>query len=245
MTTHNNLLKRLTFKTSSYRKNYDLEFLNDNFITEHEGIISEIRLTERKPPFIIGEFSISTWNFHLARILGVNLIPIFAQYEYENAYEEVLTVIDTDILNVKDIDKLIVVKNLIIHPEYRKKGVTEEFVEYLYRDHYIYGNNKLVALVKPLQDNFVDYDYYTREKGNIRIREMLGEDAAYRDVTAKKYFAINKLTEKKDTEFNEYKIFAVASRCGFVRLGESHIFEFTPHNAIERLRLKLTDNGIY
>lgn len=234
----NNLWKKLTFRTTSYRKNYDLEFLNDNFITEHEGVISEIRLAEKKPPFIIGEYSISIWNFELANIFNVNLFPIFAQYEYEMAYEEILRAIDQNLLNLKSVDKLIVLKNLIIHPDYRKKGVTDEFVEFLYRDYYLGGNNKMVVLVKPLQDNFVDFDYYTTKKPNFKIRELSGEEFSYKNISPQKYFAINDLTKKEDSEYNEYKLFAVASRCGFRRIGETCVFEFTPNNIIEHIRLK-------
>ena len=40
---------------------------------------------------------------------------------------------------------------------------------------------------------------------------------------------------KRDVELNEYKLFSVASKCGFSRLDNSHLFQFSPDKIIERM----------
>jgi hypothetical protein len=41
--------------------------------------------------------------------------------------------------------------------------------------------------------------------------------------------------EKQDTEKNEYKLFSVAAKCGFTRIGESYLFQYSPEKTIERM----------
>jgi hypothetical protein len=71
----------------------------------------------------------------------------------------------------------------------------------------------------------------------VLVRETLkGIDAV--GVPAMKYYSLDELLKNEDTEINEYKLFAVANRCGFQRINESHLFLFSPEKIDGRMREK-------
>ena len=227
----------LTFKTTSYKKNFDLIYEHENFITEHEGIISKVQMMKKKPPIQVGEYQFSTWNLGFAREFNINPLKQLKNYEFENTYEELLSLIQNGTLSLNEKNKLILLHTLIIHPDYRKMGVTEEFIEYLYRG-FVYGNNNLlIALVKPIQNNPIDYDYFW-DKKKMRIKETIGKNAPYKEVTANEYYKLDDLIKESDVEINEYKLFSVAARCGFKRIDESHLFALDPKKIIDRIKEK-------
>ena len=235
---HNyDLWRNLTFKTNSYRKNFDLILKDEQFITEHSGEISKVRIKDRKPPFLVGEFSMSVWNFKLAGMFDVDLGDVIKRYHIEDSYKELNDAINDDIIDTTKINKLIIIQNLILHPDYRKKGVTEEFVEFIFRDHYNSKKDKVIALVKPIQNNPVDIDYYNNIR-HIHVNQFVGSDSPYELIPGHKYFGIGGLMSKSDTERNEYRLYALAVRCGFKRIGETHLFEFSPEATIDRIYQK-------
>ena len=231
------LWEKITFKTTSYRKNFDLSIENERFVTEYNGDISEVRIAERKPPFIIGEYAISVWNFKLAKEFNVNLTKTFKEFKIEDSYRETNQLIDDYLLDLNNLNKLIIIHTFILHPKFRKRGITEEFFEFLYRDFYYGQNNKMIVLVKPVQTNKIDYDFFQNEK-IMKINQLIGNDSPFELIPAYKYYDLPSLVENDDNEIIEYKLFGVAVRCGFNRVGESHIFEFTPDKIIERIKLK-------
>ena len=232
-----NLWENITFKTTSFRKNFDFVVKDEQFVTEFTGDISEIRFKEKKPPFIIGEYAISVWNVKLAKKFGANLIETLKKFKIEDSYSELNELIDNYEIDLNEINKLIIIHTFILHPKYRKKGITEEFIEFLYRDFYFGENNKMIALVKPVQTNKVDYDFYQNQK-IMKINQLLGKDAPFELIPAYKYYDLPSLAKEEDNEINEYKLFSVAVRCGFNRIGESHIFNFKPDKTIKRINEK-------
>lgn len=231
-----NLLNKLTFKTVSYRKNFDLTFENENFITEHEGNITKIRINEQKPPLLIGEYGISVWNIGQAKIFGVNLIDILKNYTIENSYREINHLIDNRAIDLNNINNLILIQNFILHPDYRKKNITDEFIEFIFRDYYFGANNILLSFVKPIQDILIDWEYLYNEKEVIISNDIKNNNI--KKISAKEYYDLDSLTNKNDVESNEYKLFAVASKCGFERIDDSYIFKFNPNKITNRLLLK-------
>lgn len=231
------LWSKLTFKTIEYRKNFDLMYVDENFITEYEGVVSETRINERKPPFQVGEYQFSVWNFGLARDFDVDLTEKFKEYEHEDAYEELLTILDDNLLPFNKINKLVILHTFIIHPDYRKSGITEEFFEYLYRDYISGDENYLIALVKPIQENEIDFEYFWNEK-TVSFKTSNQKNAPYEEILTKDYYKLDDLIENDDTEMINYKLFSIATRCGFKRLNESHLFVFNPNKIINRLHEK-------
>lgn len=228
-------LKNITFKTVSYHKNFDLLVNNEQFITEQNGEISLVRIKERKPPFLIGEYSISVWNFELARKFGVELNDVLKDFFIEEAYIELNNVIENDLIDLSQANKLIVLHNFLIHPDYRKRGVTEEFIEFLYRNYYS-KNNKIIALVKPIQTNSVDFDFYSNIK-TLKINQLNIDDSPYELIPASKYYKLKELNDF-DVEMSEYKLYSLAVKNGFNRIGETHLFDFNPEKIIKRITQK-------
>ena len=228
----------LTFKTTGYRKNFDLVNVNDNIITEYNGTISELKITESVPPKIIGEFGLSAINISLAETLNIDLNKLLRAHRKENTYGELLELIKQKKWTFGDCTKIVFINGLVIHPDYRKLGVTEEFVEMIYRDFYA-ENIAIIALVKPVQDNFNDAEYYFKMR-SIRVYHQLMLINDFEAVPAIEYYGLNKFLTKKDTEINEYKLFAVAQWCGFQRIGDSHIFVLNPTIVINRIKEKIS-----
>jgi hypothetical protein len=222
-----------TFKTVCYHKNFDLINDNESLITEYCGTISLIRLAEYKPPLIIGEFELSEWNVGLGLKFESDLVKLVKKHKAEVIYNELLSLIKNKEIDITKFKKIIFVANLIVRPDFRKFGLTEEFIELLYREHYNEGD-AIIALVKPLQDNSIDKDYYFNQK-IVEVKLSLQNYNEIEFVPAVDYYKLNDLLEKKDVETNEYKLFSVAARCGFNRIGESYLFNFSPEKTIERM----------
>jgi len=231
------LWSSLTFKTLSYRKNFNFTVEDDNFITELEGTVTKVGIGSGKPPFFVGEYNYSIWNFGLANLFDVDLLDVLENYTYEDSYIELFDMVKENKFSFEEIDRLVVLHNFILHPDYRKKGITEEFIEALYREHFVGGNNHIVALVKPIQNNTVYFENYISNRV-VRIRHTVYDDGPYEEMSSFKYFGIGELENKTDIEKNHYQLYALAARCGFRRMGESNLFYFTPQKIQDRLEDK-------
>ena len=230
------LWNNVTFKTLAYRKNFDIISTNENIITLYDGMVSEIRLEKRKPPRPVGEYGFSVWNIDLGKKLNVNLEQLIRAHDSENTYSELFDVIKKNVIDVRDYKKIVFVHTLVLNKDYRKRGITEEFVEMLYRDFYC-EDTAIIMLVKPFQDNPIDADFYFNSKA-VLIRETLNKAMDF-SVSAREYYGLDELVKKTDTEMNEYKLFTVASECGFRRINDSFLFLFSPENTLERMQEKL------
>lgn len=230
------LWNKLTFKTISYRKNFDITYEDENFLTEHEGVISEVRIDEKKPPFQVGEFQFTVWNLDFAREFKIKLQSNLKNHYIEDAYSELLSVTKNGMLVLNNVNKLIILHTLVIHPDYRKRGITEEFMEFLYRD-YVYDKNLLIALVKPIQENKIDFDYFWNENV-LYVRNSIKRGMQFDEIKAKDYYGLENLIKNDDNEMIEYKLFSLAARCGYNRIDESHLFKFDPTIIMNRLKEK-------
>lgn len=230
-----NLWSSLTFKTLGYRKNFDLISYDENIITLYDGMVSEIRIGERKPPRPVGEYGFSVWNIELGQKFGVDFNSLIKEHVAENVYSELVDMIKADEIDIKKYKRIVFVHNFVLNKDYRKRGTTEEFVEMLLRDFYC-DNVAIIMLVKPIQNNVVDADHYFNRK-EVVISETLNRKDV-RSVSAIEYYSLNELLKKEDTEINEYKLFGVAQRCGFERINESYLFLFSPEKAIQRMKIK-------
>lgn len=232
------LWSNITFKTQNYRKNYDIININENFITECDGTISELRIDERKPPRPIGEYGFSIWNIELGDKFNVNFNKLFKEHAYEDTYGELINLIKKNEININDYKKIVLIHTLVIHKDYRKHGITEEFTEMLYRDYYS-DDIAIIILVKPFQDNQIDADFYLNHK-RVLVRDTLKVNDAI-GIPAVKYYSLNELMKNDDSEIIEYKLFTIANRCGFNRINDSHLFIYTPDKTIDRMKSKFLE----
>jgi hypothetical protein len=230
-----NIWINLAFDTRTLHKNFDLICEHENFITECEGNISQIRINEHKLPRIIGEYRFSIWNIGLGISFGADFCKLFNYYCLDDAYSELLKLINHNEFHINYYKKIIFIHSYIILEEFRKKGVTEEFVEMIYKE-YHNDHTAIIMLVKPLQNNNNDYDTYLKYK-TVKYKEYYNSTETH-IIPAVKYFELNQLTKKNDEELNEYKLFSKANNCGFKRIGESHLFILSPEKTINRMKFK-------
>jgi len=228
-----NIWSNLTFKTRAYRKNYDLITDDENIITEYDGTVSMLRIGEKKSPLIIGEYGFSVWNIELGKMLGIDFNKLLFAHRIEDTYDELRAAIANSLIDVNDYRKVVLLHSLMLRADVRKHGISEEFVEMIYRDFYD-ENNIIIALVKPFQNNPIDADYYFERKSVI-INDVSCDVENVDKIPASEYYSLKELTNKDDREFNEYKLFSVATRCGFSRIGGSYLFKYSPDKTIERL----------
>jgi len=238
MKTGENILTNIAFKTQAHRKNYDMVVRHEHIMTEYHGTISKLRIPEQKPPIIIGEYSFTVLNMATARLFEADVYKLIKEYSVEDVYKEVLYSLDNDILYYKRLlmgyDKVLLLHSYMLHPDYRKQGVTEELIEMLHREFYSI-NNEIIALVKPFQENKVDADYFLKRR-TVEVKENLHDP--FTAVPAIEYYSLADLIKETDTEMIEYKLFAIANHCGFKRLGDSHLFIYTPDKIVERMLSK-------
>ena len=228
-----NIWDNITFKTICYHKNFDLVNDDESLITEYCGTISLIRLAEYKPPLLMGEFELSTWNIKLGYKFDANINKLIKNHKNEFIYKELLNVIKNGDIDINNFNKIVFVNNIVLRPEFRKYGLTEELVELLYREHYA-TDNTIIALVIPLQNNPIDKEYYFEDK-IVELRPSLQNYNEIELIPSVEYYRLKDLLEKKDTETNEYKLFSVAAKCGFTRIGESYLFQYSPDKTIQRM----------
>lgn len=236
------LLSNITFKTQNYHRNFDLINLNENFITEYDGTISEIRLNKRIPPRPIGEYGFSIWNIGLGEKFSVDFNELIKHHIFEDTYSELINVIEKKKIDIKKYKKIVLIHTLVLNKKFRKQGVTEEFIEMIYRLFYS-EDIAIIMLVKPFQNNSTDAEFYLNHK-KIIIRDSLNEIDDF-TVSAQEYYSLNELIEKDDVELNEYKLFTVANKCGFKRINESYLFIFEPEKILKRISEKQNMSQIF
>lgn len=229
-------LSNLTFKTTTYRKNFDLIVADENIITEYEGNVSMLRIRDRKLPLLIGEYGFSVWNIKLARMLEYDILKLLKAYHDDGSYDELMKIVKMGLFDMSKYKKIVILHSLVIHPEFRKKNITEEYIETIYRDYYD-DDVAILALVRPFQNNKNDREYYYSHKF-ISLKKVVDESDVVEKMSASDYYSLNNFEDNKDTEINEYKLFSVAARCGFNRIGDTYMFEFIPDKIKKRLLRK-------
>jgi hypothetical protein len=208
---------------------------DENIITEYDGSVSEVRIAEQKPPITIGEYGFSIWNIDLGLKFGVDFNKLIKEHAIENTYAELRDMIMKKELDINNFKKVVLIHTFILRKDYRKRGITDEFIEMFYRDFYC-KNTAIIALIKPFQDNPIDADYFYKRKV-VQVKESI-KPLEIVNVPAFEYYNLNELMERTDREINEYKLFAIASRCGFSRIDGSYLFTYSPENTIARMMAK-------
>lgn len=221
----------LRYKTISFRTNFDLIDNNENFITEYAGTISKLRIHEYKPPVPVGEFSYSVWDIDLALSLGYDLNVLLTRFKEQNAYTELTTLIKNNEFTLGDYNRLLVIHTIVLHPDYRKIEVTQELIESIYREN---RGSTIISLVQPIQNNFTDFEHFTNNN-NVQIRYDLEKPNEFTNIRAVEYYELNKFLLDDDLESSQYKLYALASKCGFNRIGESNLFILDDLHVVKRM----------
>jgi hypothetical protein len=241
------LWNNITFKILGYHKNFDLINDGENIITEYEGSIFETRLSEKKSPILIGEFSFSVWDIDLGLLFKIDFNKLIKTHAIEDTYAELYNIILKKELDINSFKRIILIHTFILRKDYRKHGIAEELIEMFFRNFYYSKKTPIIALIKPFQYNPIDMDFYYKRKF-ISIKEE-NKSAEITSIPAFEYYNLNELMEKVDVETNEYKLFTVANRCGLNRIDDSYLFMFSPEKTFDRMteknkNLKIKNNTL-
>ena len=230
------LWKNLTFKSICYHRNFDLTIPNENIITEYDGNILKVRIKEKKLPVTVGEFSYSTWNLRLGRNLKFKIKKLFEIYSDEIQYEAFVEQLKNKNIKLKEYDKLVFIDRIVLHDRFRKHDICDEFMEFIYRNYYD-SKTLIVTYIKPVQEDLVDEEFYLNYK-QIQVKENIKSILPVKNVLARDYYKLDEFMINYDKEISTYKLFALATKCGFERVNESKIFIYNTNHTIKRLKYK-------
>lgn len=226
--TSDNLLKNITFKSTSFCRNYDFFDDADNTIIEIDGLINRVNIETKSKPTLIGEYSLSMWNLTLMRLFNHDIVNLLNHYDGYSTYEQFK---GTNLIKESELNKfnkIIFIHTIVIHPKFRKMGVFSEFIESIYRTYYS-EDTLIITLAKPFQNNEIDEDYY-RLRRNVIIDDTT--------VSAFNYYSLKEYYNKTDTELNEYKLFNIVGKCGFDRISNTNLFVFNIDKFLNKLKNK-------
>jgi hypothetical protein len=240
----NEIIKDITFKSLSYRKNFNLSFKDEHLITNYLGTITLLQIVEKKPPLLIGEYSFSTIDLKVAKFLDVDIFESLKTLSTIGPYNQLYDVLLGYGDEIYNYNKIIVLETLILRKEFRKKEISEEFIESVYRD--VYGNDCIMfGFFVPIQYNDLNSDYFLKERV-VKLKNDLGDGSDFKYVETAKYYSLNEfLIDGVDKEYSEYKIFSIATRLGFIRTNDNtSVFRFNNESLILN-RIKEKDENDY
>lgn len=220
--------KRLVFITSSYKNNYNTLDIGDNIITEYTGAI-HLRSEDFKESTIIGHYSYVTININMAKLLNINVNTLIKKMnDLHDKYVALSDSLKASELNIHEYDTLTYLDHVIIHPQYRKKDVTHEFLEYMYNTHIQTTKKPLfLGFIKPIQ----------HVENNPTKNIMIFDDISLYD-----YYFISQLNDVNDDELIKYKLYGLAQKLGFEQLHED-IFKLNPNNIKKRMLEKYNSDN--
>lgn len=228
-----NTINNLSFTNKLYKTNFDLINKYDNIITECDGTISKLRIKEKLPPLLVGEYNLSIWNLKLGFLLNANIPSLVHKFRLQDSYLELHDIIQDNKLNINGYNKLIIIHSVIIKKEYRKHDVLNELIESIYRD---YNDEKIAIIiyVKPIQFNIHDFELFSQIKN-------FTTDENHLEISGKEFYSLDELEKITDVENSELKLFQRAHDCGFDRIEDSNLFILSEDFTLNRIIMKIDE----
>jgi hypothetical protein len=217
------------FKDRSFAElldfNYDINHKVHGLLDEeeafemfHEGFIT--KLFEPDHPKTIGVFEIMVYDLHKAKKLGkfANIMKMMGELseDYGSRFTRINELIEDYDLNFKEKDRIVFLKNCIILPEYRGKGILDELIKSIYITHFT-RNTLFICNTIPIQDLEEELDFHMHDYEIDIVND--GNDIS---VMSGNYFKLNKLPESD--EINEYKLYAKMLKLNLKQFKDSHFF---------------------
>ncbi len=220
----------LNFEYSLSHKNWGLVDEDEPFELFYEGHIT--KLFEPTYPKSIGMFELMIYEFDKARQLD-QFEPMLEMMndlskDIKSRFTNISKLINDIDLDFKDKDKIIFLKNVIIHPDYRGQNVLDELIKSIYITHY--SKNSLFLLNSfPLQVIEDELSYYN----NNYFIDVL-DDNNSKNVTVGEYFKLNNLPKEYD-EIIDYKLFGRMQKLNFAKFENTSYFYLKEEKDILKL----------
>lgn len=206
---------------------------DDIFEQFYEGKISKI--FEPDYPINIGIFDLDILNLRSAKIFQQydELLSNTLKSDFDSTYEGSYDAIVNSGINIDSIDRVVCLKNVIIHPKFRGRDILPELLKSIYLAHYT-KNTLLMLCAKPIQslnDDFLyfyrDYQIYISVNGRIT---NTGEMPIKQDISVGEYYSLDKLPEEDEGHY--YKLYAKALKLNMSQMQDTPFFYYETENDI-------------
>lgn len=211
---------RLSFEYAINHKNWGFIDSDEPFELFYEGQITTLFSPDY--PKTIGMFELMIYEFDKAKKFNQfdSMIEMISElsHEHNSRFTNFNKLINNHYLEFKDADRVIFLKNVIIHPDNRGKDVLDELIKNIYLTHYT--KNSLFLLNSFPAQHIEDeleyfYDDYTIEivdGHNNKSKVLIGD-----------YFKLKELPKIYDEEI-DYKLFARMQKLNFKKFEDTHYF---------------------
>ena len=210
----------LNFDYTLAHKNWGLIDEDEPFELFYEGHIT--KLFSPTYPKSIGMFELMVYEIGKAKKLNqfdpmIEMMHDLSR-EFTSRFTNLSKLFNDVDLDFKGKDKIIFLKNVIIHPDYRGQNILDELIKSIYITHY--SKNSLFLLnsfpLQVIEDEFV---YYNTEF----FIDILDGNNNNRNVTVGEYFKLNDLPQEYD-EIIDYKLFGRMQNLNFTKFGDTSYF---------------------
>ncbi len=211
---------KLSFEYNLIHKNWGFVDEDVPFELFYEGQINILYSPDY--PKTIGVFELMVYELDKAKKFNQfdNMIEMMNDLsnEHNSRFNNLSKVIDDYDLDVKGKEKVIFLKNVIIHPDYRGKKVLDELIKSIYITHY--NKNSLFLLNSfPIQVITDELDFYCNDYS---INILDGHNNNHK-VMIGDYFKLKDLPMEYDEEI-DYKLFARMQKLNFTKFEDTSYF---------------------
>lgn len=223
-------LKRLNFSYKISHFVHGLVDPDEAYEQFYEGTISQVKLP--KHPKTIGMFELYVYDIRKAKMFDEydNMLEIIKDLSLEgdSRFSNIHKIVDDYDIDFENKERILFLKNVIIHPDARKQGVLKELIKSIYQTHYI-TNTLFLVNSSPLQNIRDEFDFNMTEYF-IKIKNG---DGSVSNVTTGKYFNLHELPE--ENEGYNYKLYAKMLSLNLTQYEDTNFFYYNNEKDILKL----------
>lgn len=223
---------KLSFEYNLNHKNWGFIDDDEPFEQFYEGNITALFSPDY--PKTIGVFELVVYELDKAKRFNQfnTLIETISDLsnDYTSRFTNINKVINDHYLDFKGSEKVIYLKNVIIHPDYRGSNVLDELIKSIYITHY---NKNSLYLVNsfPIQVVKEELEYYFDD---FYMDIIDGHSGHTTNVKVGDYFKLKDLPQDYD-EMIDYKLFARMQKLNFKKFDNTHYFYLEKEEDIMKL----------
>lgn len=213
------LTELLSFEYDLHHKVYGTAIPLETYEQFYEGFISKV--FEPTYPATIGIFELMVYDLDKAKNFGhlVELMEIIddSANELDDRFMNINKLMNNYDLDIKSKDKILFLKNVIIEPKWRGKGILVELIKSIYITQFT-KNSILIVNSSPLQNIREELDFYKNECV-IDAHDGYGK---VNEVSISELFKLDKLPDVD--EGHDYKLYAKMLKLNFKQFEDTDFF---------------------
>lgn len=196
----------------------------------YEGFIKQLKSPTH--PKTIGMFELLVYDIKKAKEFNQfdHMISILRDLSIEthSRFSKIHKLIDDYDLDFKNKERILYLKNVIIHPDCRKQGIFKELIKSIYLTHY---TNDCLFIVNssPLQNIRDEFDFHMMEY----VIDVKNGDGSTSQLTTGNYFNLHELPEAD--EGYDYKLYAKMQSLNLTQFESTNFFYVDSEKDISKL----------